>query len=95
MIEDRNKVYQALVSMVIERALLDIGKPTYNKVLEILNREYHCFLPDCYEHPEYLDGALKQLYGKAGEVIVASITKQLEEFDYHKPIEKFLKVICN
>lgn len=92
---DNKEVRRALVTFAIEKALLDIGKPAYDKVLEILNKEYHCYLSDCYEHPEYLNEALKQLYGKAAKVIVESITRQLEEFNYHKPIEKFLKVICN
>ena len=85
----------ALVTLSIERALLDVGKPTYDKVLEILNTEYHCYLPDCYDHPEYLDEILKKFYGNSGNVIVESIARQLEEFNYHKPIKKFLEVICN
>src|SRR5689334_19401775 len=85
---------KALVTLSIEKALLDVGKPTYDKVLEILNTEYHCYLPDCYDHPEYLDEILKEVYGNAGNAIVESITRQLEEFNYHGPIKKFLKVIC-
>jgi len=92
---DDTDVKKALVTVVIERSLLDFGKPALEKVISKLDKEYHCYLPDCYEHPEYLDRILKQLYGNASKVISESITRQLEEFNYQKPIEKFLQVICN
>jgi hypothetical protein len=93
MLDNMEDVKRALVTLSIEKALLDVGKSTYDKVVDILNNEYHCYLPDCYAHPEYLNEILKQLYGNAGNAIVGLITSQLEEFSYHKPIERFLKVI--
>ncbi|HYL65622.1 MAG TPA: hypothetical protein VEU72_00545 [Nitrosopumilaceae archaeon] len=93
MFDNNEEVKKVLVTLSVEKALLDIGKSTYDNVLEILNTEYHCYLPDCYEHPEYLNKILSELYDNIG--IVESITKQLEEFNYHEPINKFLKVICN
>ena len=95
MFDDKEEVKRALVTISIEKALLGIGKPIYDEVLNILNTQYHCYLPDCYEHPEYLSEILKKLYGNAGKVIIKSITVQLEEFNQHKPIKKFLEVICN
>jgi hypothetical protein len=95
MFGDDEDVRRALVTLYIEKTLLDIGKPVYDKVVGILNTEYHCYLPDCYEHPEYLDEILKKLYGNASKVIVESIARQLEEFNYHSKIKKFLEVICN
>ena len=92
---DAKEINKALVTVAIEKALLDFGKSNFEKVLEILYKEFHCYLPDCYEHPEDLDKILKELYGSAGKVITESITRQLEEFNYQKPVEKFLKGICN
>ena len=86
-------LYKALVSLAIETALIEIGKPIYDKVLHDLFEKYHCFLTDCYEHPEYLNEVLKGLYGNSHQVIIKSIKKQLEEFSYKKPIEKFLQAI--
>lgn len=94
MFDDRD-VKKALVTVTIEKALLDYGKPALEKVIRILNKEYHCYLPDCYEHPEYLAKILKELYGNASKVIIESILRQLEEFNSQKPIEKFLTVISN
>ena len=86
-------VKKALVTVTIEKTLIDIGKPIYDMVIEKLNSKNH-YLPDCYEHPEYLSEALAEIYGKSAYVIVESITKQLEEYDYHRPIKKFLEIIC-
>ena len=88
-----NLAKRALVTLSIEKALLDVGKSTYDKVLEILNTEYRCYLPDCYDHPEYLSEIFKQLYGNAGKVVVESIRKQLEEFSYDQKITRFIEVI--
>jgi hypothetical protein len=94
MASDMDIAKRALVTLVIERNLLDVSKPLYEKVVTILKKEYNCYLPDCYEHPEYLTEILKRLYGTAFHTIVVSINKQLEEFTYNKPISKFLEVIC-
>ena len=90
---DINLVKKALVSVSIEKALLDIGKPTYDKVAHDLYERYHSYFQDCYEHPEYLSEILEQLYGNAGKVAVEALKKELEEFSYHEPIARFLQVI--
>ena len=84
---------KALVSSAIKLALMEIGEPTYNKVVENLYREYHCDLADSYEHPEYLNAVLKVMFGNSHMVIVESIKKHLEKFNEQKPIQEFLTVI--
>ena len=86
-------LHKALVCLAIETALIKIGKPIYDKVLHDLFEKYQCYLTDCYEHPEYLNDVLKGLYGNSHDAIVKSIKKQLEEFSYKKPIERFLQAI--
>jgi len=89
----QEQIGKGLVTLATEKALLDVGKPTYDKVVEMLYSKYHCYLPDCYEHPEYLSSVLKTLFGKSGQMIVELIRPQLEDFKYKKPIANFLKVI--
>ena len=93
MFEDSNKVDKALTILAIERTLLTIGEPIYLQVIDILNKEYHCGLTDCYEHPEYLSAILKRLYGDAHTQIIKSINKKLEEFSYKEPIRRFVQVL--
>ena len=87
------KVRKGLVSVVIENALFDIGTGTYYKVTDELKKRYQCYLPDCYEHPEYLNEILKDLYGNSCTQIIKSITEELEEFSNQKPIAKFIDAL--
>jgi hypothetical protein len=59
----------------------------------LIYKKYNSYFKECYEHPEYLSEILRQLYGNGHKAIVKSIRKQLEEFAYNTPIEKFLKVL--
>ena len=90
---DLDLVNKALVSMIIEKNLLHIGKPVYEEVLSRLNKKYHCYLPDCYEYPEYLSEILKEVFGDAHKVIVKEIRKELEEFSDQERVGIFLEVI--
>jgi hypothetical protein len=84
---------KALTAMAIEKTLLEMGKPVYEKVANDIHKKYYCYLPDCYEHPEYLKEVLKDLYGNAYEIIVSSIEEQLSEFAYKKKMDLFLTVL--
>ncbi len=90
---DLNQVRKALVMLSIEKSLLNIGKPIYDKVVELLDKEYHCYLGDCYEHPEYLNAILRELFGNSSNVIVESIKEQLGEFSYANSVAIFLEAI--
>jgi hypothetical protein len=90
---DNDLIKKALVSLVIETTLLEIGKETYDKVVHDLYKKYYCYLPDCYDHPEYLNEILKDLYGNAYNIVVEKINKQLEEFSYNKSISYFVKIL--
>lgn len=94
MSDNSEDIKKALVTLYVEKTLLGIGKPVYEKVTKLLYTKYHCYLPDCYEHPEYLDYALKKLFGDSSKVIVKSISRQLEEFNHYDKVKRFLKVIC-
>ena len=90
---DSNQARKALVAFVIERELLKIGKGVFDQVTNRLYEEHHCYLEDCYEHPEYLAKVLKGLFGNSHTVIVESIKKELVDFTEHEQIERFLKII--
>src|SRR5712692_154227 len=86
-----DKVRKGLVSVAIEKALLDIGNGPYDKVVDELYKRYHCYLTDCYDHPEYLLQILKELFGKSYKVIVYSIQNILNEFSGQEQIARFLR----
>ncbi len=90
---DSNLLRKALVTLAIQKTLLDIGGPVYDRVTDALNKEHNCFLPDCYEHPEYLNNTLQKLYGNTYGVITECINKQLEQVSYQRPISRFVEFI--
>ena len=93
MIDDGDKVKKALVTASIEKSLLGFGQPVYEQVIWALQKEYNCYLPDCYEHPEYLSVILEKLFGEANRYIIKSINVQLEEFSHIENIARFLEII--
>ena len=93
MILDSDHARKALVAFIIEKTLLGISKTTLDQVSNRLYEEHHCYLGDCYEHPEYLAEVLKRLFGNSHTVIAESIKKELADFTEHKQIERFLKII--
>ncbi len=77
----------------MERVLRDIGEPVYEKVIKQLSKDYDCYLPDCYEHPEYLNKVLKKIFGNSYLTIIESIKKELNEQINEKSIEIFVTTI--
>lgn len=90
---DSNQAKKALVALSIETVLLKIGKRVYEEVNSRLYENYRCYIPDCFENPEYLKRVLQDLYGKASLNIIQSIKKELEEFAEQKGIDSFITII--
>jgi hypothetical protein len=84
---------KALTTIVIGKVLLKIGTPVYDTVVDMLYEKYRCYIPDCYEKPEYLKEVLKELYGTSHKVIIYSIEQELKEFTHDKKTENFLQII--
>ncbi|MBI5377518.1 MAG: hypothetical protein HZA82_02740 [Thaumarchaeota archaeon] len=85
-----SQIKKALVAFAIEKTLLGLGEPVYHKVTKTLKNDYDCYLPDCYEHPEYLKRILADLYGNAHVTIINSIKTDLAEFSTQGPVRKFV-----
>ncbi len=84
------QIKKALVAFAIEKALLDMGTPVFEKVTKILKDDYKCYIPDCYENPEYLKRILTDLYGNAYAAILNSIKTSLQDFSRQTPIQRFV-----
>lgn len=87
------QIKKALIAFSIEKALLEMGGPVFQKVTDALKDDYNCYVPDCYEHPEYLKRILSDLYGNAHTTIIASIKENLEEFSHQPSVKQFLVAI--
>ena len=89
------QIKKALITITIEKILLEMGKPVLDKFTKKLYTNYNCYIPDCFDHPEYLSQILKEMYGNSSKTLVSEIIADLEEFSEQKPIANFIKVICN
>jgi hypothetical protein len=87
------QIRKALVAFAIEKALLNMGEPVFDKVAKALKDDYNCYIPDCYEHPEYLKRILSDLYGNAHIAIIVSIKNSLHEFSQQESINRFISVL--
>jgi transcriptional antiterminator len=90
---DQEQLRKAIVSLAIEKVLLAIGHPVYEKIIKQLSKDYNCYLPECYEHPEYLNKVLKKIFGNAHMTIVDAIKRELNEQITEKPIAVFVTAI--
>jgi len=84
---------KAMTTIVIGKTLLEIGTAVYDKVTYVLYEKYRCYIPDCFEKPEYLKEVLEELYGASHKAIVYSIEKELKAFTHDKKTESFLQII--
>lgn len=91
--EDTFAIKRAKAASAIEKALLGIGQPTYEKVVQKLYTDYQCDLFDCYENPEYLNKVIKEIFGENYIAIVESIKDNLKKATEQINFTDFLKVI--
>jgi len=89
----QNDTRKTLVTLAIEKTLLEINKIYLEKFESMIYEKHRCPISDCYEHPEYLNEVLKEIFGNSYREIIASIEKYLNEFAYQYPIEQFLQKI--
>src|SRR5438477_3802238 len=88
-----NQIHKALVTLAIEQTLTEIGKPMLEKVCSKLFQEHHCYLPDCYGNPQYLNKVLKEIFGASYIVVVEAIGDNLKENLTQISIKRFLEII--
>ena len=91
--EGEFKIKKALVALAIEQSLLEFGETLYDFVVTTLEKKYDCFLPACYEHPEYLGEILVGIQGNVSSIIFTSIYKKLADVSEYQGIASFLGLL--
>lgn len=90
----KRDVMKALTSLTIQKVLNDISTPAFEKVSKRLQKEYKCYIPDCYDHPEYLASVLKSIFGNAHMAIVEQIRVELVEHSDDNGISMLIKTMA-
>jgi hypothetical protein len=86
-------INQVKVALAIEKALLGIGAPAYEMVVQKLYEDYRCRIFDCYDKPEYLSRIIKDMFGDNYRPIAESIRDNLGDISEQNVIKDFLSVI--
>ena len=89
---DTDKVIGDAVGSIIEKVLMEIGVTTHNKIAEIVT-DHNMTFSDCYQNPDVLNFALKELFGDAYLVTVAKIKNELIELQEYKTVNAFIEAI--
>jgi hypothetical protein len=76
---DRKDLMKAVATFAIKKVLLGMGKPVFENVSKKLEKDYKCYIPDCYDHPEYLESVLSSIFGNSCKSIVENIRAELVE----------------
>lgn len=68
---------EKIVILAIVDTLLKISRSTLDSVQSRLNQEYKCSIQDCYEHPEYMDKVLRDMFGPAYHEVILDVNKYM------------------
>jgi hypothetical protein len=90
---DKKQVMRALITLSVEKALLDIGKPVLDKVAYILYKKHQCYFADFYEHPDYLNDVLIDIFGRSYYTIAQTIKAELSEMLEEKGVARLVNTI--
>jgi hypothetical protein len=90
---DKKQVIRALIAFSVEKVLSDIGKPILDKVVNRLYEKHQCYFADCYEHPNYLNDVLRDVFGSSCYTIAQSIKTELTELLEDKDVLRLVNTI--
>ena len=79
--DSSHNIKKALISFVIEQALLDVGKLTLEEVGNRLYEKHHCYFADCLENPQYLRETLEEMFGSSYKSVTDKIEQRLAELE--------------
>ncbi len=69
------------------------GNTNFNLIVAKLNALYDCQIRDCYDHPEYLQTVLKEVYKDDYKSIIHEIKTCLDDLVNEKDISDFFKIM--
>lgn len=80
---EKSEIMRGLTLLIIEKALSKLGNSIKDKVANELYGKFNCYFPDCYDHPEYLEEALRSVLGSsfyiAAEMIISELVENNDE----------------
>lgn len=87
---DHTNMKRELITVAVEHALLQMGKPELEMVKSRLRDDYNCTIGDCLDHPEHLKQVLNELFGYCYEDILSTLEYVVRGGNINSQVEKFL-----
>ena len=92
-IDSENEMRKTMVILALKNTLLELGIEEYDKVSDLLQKEYGSSLDDCYENPENLKNILKKLFGESYHDILNSLSENMKGISSHQSVKEFLEIL--
>lgn len=92
---DDENIHANVISLAVEKALLDFGIPVLQKVEEILKTEYQMNFSDSINHPDKISHILYDVFGNSYIEVAKKIEVNLRDINFNPKSEEFLRVINN
>jgi len=92
-LDSENQMRKTMVILALKNTLLELGIEEYDKVLDLLHKEYGKTLDDCYENPENLKSILKKLFGESYHDILNSLSENMKGISSHRAVKEFLEIL--
>jgi CheY-like chemotaxis protein len=93
--DSENEMKKTMIVLALKNTLLELGIEEYDKVLELLKKEYDFTIDDCYENPHNLKNILKKLFGNSYHDILNSLSENIKSISSQQSVKEFLEVLRN
>jgi len=71
--DELENMQKTMITLALKNALLELGHDELDKVISMLQKDYHITLNDCHDNPEDLKHVLQDLFGESYADILQSI----------------------
>ncbi|MBS1268721.1 hypothetical protein [Nitrosopumilus sp. Nsub] len=75
---DFDETTSDMVSQIVAKTIIDVGPALLEQVNTRIHKNFNSDISECFEHPQYLNSALKDLFGDSFLGIVQTIKLRVE-----------------
>ena len=90
-----DQMKRTMITLAIKNTFLELGLEEYDKIVLMLQKDYHCSLEDCYDNPEYLKQVLKDLLGDSYNDVLNSLKENIKNISSNKTTLNFLDALSS
>lgn len=88
--DELENMQKTMITLALKNTLLELGHDELDKVISILQKDYHLTLDDCYDNPEDLKHVLQDLFGESYSDILQSLRSNMKEILSHNSTKNFI-----